>query len=614
VVEDRVSFEELMAVRQFEQLAVFGGAGLMTTHVRELSDEERRQDFPIDEATIAWGSTSVPEGGGESPVAAALRAGGIPICSFGDPTAVGPLSVMVAGTTAIPQCTDLSNGDKRVVILDDGQTRRMDEQTCDPTPDADRARATILDLEGEAVARASYEVASSVTSVEVVVVTPSVSCRMARAGDEVTPLILGYAVARAFDLPSGPPRALSSATSRRTGLIPNVDIAPTILGLLQAPIPDSMDGQRIRSSRQAAPFHLHRQHLEQRRIRLPLQLGEVVFVVVAGLLVLVSLVVVTKRGGLRPTWAWSVRLLILSAMALLIPLSLGGWLPHLTYAVVIPFVVLTVLALVLIAQFLGPRTKIGPFAILGLIGLLVLMTDWAVGWRGLGIPLLGGTMFDGARFYGIPNAFLFLLVASALFVAWRLPARWGFALLVAAGLFAGLPWTGADIGGAATMFTAAAVWWASRVRHRLRPLVVVEALAIVVVGVGVVLLANRFGPGSPTHATRFVERTGGSWSRAWAEFRDRLTVGVRQIRDVPASVIPLIGLPIGLWVALRGPGAVGRGLRAAGRGWRDVVVTLCVAGMVAFFANDTGVAAAAPAFLYVLAALAYPAIVTRRAT
>jgi hypothetical protein len=280
----------------------------------------------------------------------------------------------------------------------------------------------------------------------------------------------------------------------------------------------------------------------------------------------------------------------------------------------VPFVVASVVVLVVVAQVLGPRTGAGPFAVLGVVGLAVLAADAASGWRGLGIPLLGGTMFDGVRFYGLPNAFLFLLVASALFAAWRLPPRWGFWVLVAGALFAGLPWTGADIGGAATMFTAAAVWWALRVRHRVRPQVVVGAVAIVVAGVAVILLANRFGPGPPTHATRFVERTGDSWSRGWAEFRDRLSVGVRQVRDAPASIIPLLGLPIALWFAVRARGSVGAGLKASGRRWRDVVVTLCLAGMVAFVANDTGVAAAAPAFLYVLAALAYPAIVTKRAS
>jgi hypothetical protein len=614
VVEDRVSFEELLAVRQFEQLARSGGAGLMTTHVRALTRQEQRDGFPIQEATIAWGTTAVPEGGRVSPIAEALRNGGVPICSYGDPAAVGPLTMFIAGPRGITSCADLSTGDDRVVILDDGQTRRMDAETCDPTPDADRMRSTILGLEGEAMARASFDVGASVSSVAVLVVAPSVSCRMKRVGDEVTPVILGSVVSRPLDLTPEPPQALSSVTSRRTGLIPNVDIAPTILrrGPIVAPIPDTMDGQPIRFSDAPAPFHLHRIHLEQRRIRVPLQLGEVALVSLTGLLTIGSLVVVSRRRELRPVFARTMRFAILAGVALLIPLSLGGWLPRLTYPVVLPFIVVSVIGLVVLAQVLGPRTRAGPFAVLGAIGLVVMAADAAAGWRGLGIPLVGGTMFDGVRFYGLPNAFLFLLAASAMFVAWRLPSPWGFALLVAAALFAGSPWTGADMGGAATLFAAAAMWWAVRVRRRAGPLVVVEALLLVVAGVAAVLLLNRYGPGPTTHATHFVERTGGSASRAWAVFRDRLSQGAHQVRDAPAAILPLLGLPVVGWLVVRARGAIGDGLQAAGQRWRVAVMTLCVAGMVAFFANDTGVAAAAPAFLYALAALAYPTIVTKR--
>jgi ABC-type Co2+ transport system permease subunit len=42
------------------------------------------------------------------------------------------------------------------------------------------------------------------------------------------------------------------------------------------------------------------------------------------------------------------------------------------------------------------------------------------------------------------------------------------------------------------------------------------------------------------------------------------------------------------------------------RAWRDLIVALCLASVVAYFVNDTGVAAAAPAFLYAMAALTFP--------
>jgi hypothetical protein len=46
----------------------------------------------------------------------------------------------------------------------------------------------------------------------------------------------------------------------------------------------------------------------------------------------------------------------------------------------------------------------------------------------------------------------------------------------------------------------------------------------------------------------------------------------------------------------------------AGSPWRETLVVLTIAAMASFFVNDTGVAAAAPAFLYAATAMVYPAL------
>jgi hypothetical protein len=389
--------------------------------------------------------------------------------------------------------------------------------------------------------------------------------------------------------------------------VANVDVAPTILRFFGIPIPSEMDGQPIEFTDDPAPFKLHRLHLEQRRIRLPIQLAEVAFVAGSGAVAIVVLLIQSRRRHLRRWIAESMRFVTLCVAALPIPVMLGGLLPRLTYWVVVPFLILSVVGLAALARSTRLPGAIGPFVFLGLVGLAVVLVDGLFGWRGARIPLIGGTMFDGARFYGIPNALLCLPLASAMFVAAALPAFAGFLLLVGTALFAGFPSLGADIGGAITIFFAAGLWWVLRTRRRvgIRELAVVAG--VTALGLGAVLLANRYLPGTPTHATRFVERTGGSLGGRLHTYSDRLKVGIDQVRDVPAALIPLVGLFVVLGLTLARPGPIGWGLDRAGRWWRHVVTVLCLAGVVSFLANDTGVAAAAPVFLYAMSAMAYPA-------
>ncbi|MGH2579096.1 MAG: hypothetical protein ACRDG9_15300, partial [Actinomycetota bacterium] len=280
----------------------------------------------------------------------------------------------------------------------------------------------------------------------------------------MTPIVVARAEPDRLPRPSGAMHALRSDTTRQTGLVANVDVAATILEFFGVPIPAEMEGRPIELTDDPAPLALHRRHLEQRRIRLPIQLAEVSFVAAAGLMAILLLLMASRRGSISSRRARAMRFLVLCVVALPIPLMLGGLLPRLTYWVIIPFLILSVMALaVLASRWPGP---VGPLTFLGLVGLAVLVLDAAFGWRGARIPLLGGTMFDGARFYGLPNAFLCLLLAGGLIVASALPAFPGFLVLVGAGLFAGFPSLGADVGGTITLFFAAGLWWVLRTRRR----------------------------------------------------------------------------------------------------------------------------------------------------
>jgi hypothetical protein len=324
--------------------------------------------------------------------------------------------------------------------------------------------------------------------------------------------------------------------------------------------------------------------------------------------------VLARRGSLPEPFLGWLHLLVLCCVALPISLIAGGLLPRRTYLIVVPFVVGLTLLLALAARDAARGDPLWGMSILGMVGLAFIVVDAAFGGHAFRAPLFGGIMFDGVRYYGLGNAFIPTLVASSVFVAWRLERTTAVAGLFGVGLVAGFPHLLADVGASITMFAAAGMWWtlARRPRPNAREWRTWGRAAVaigvaVVVGLGIVLLVNRYGPGSPTHAARFVERTHGRLGTAIRDVWHRLGIGVGQIRRYPVGLLPLIGLPVALWLTVRGPGPIGVGLRTVDDRWRDVIVVLVLVAVVGFVANDTGVAASAPAFLYVFAALALPA-------
>lgn len=594
-VLDPLPFEDLLDVSEFRDVARAGGAGLMTTNVR-------RPDISLSSYLAIAGGQRSP-GSGSPLLSDELGRHGVAVCLFGAAEAAGEVR-----TAFLPDF--LGSFAWAMALGPDGRVSPCSPQLVG----AAESLAVVVDVPDILGAESDPQSAGALLTESlallnsprtmVLVVVPEPTAAMDSVGDEVTPLLMATGASQDLSTGGGPTHALTSSTTRQPGLVANVDVAPTVLEFFGLPIPEAMEGQPIEVSEEPAPFELHRRHLEQRRIRLPIQLGQLAFVTLGGVVAIAALVALATGRGLSPHVSAALRFLALCGAALMVPLLLGGLLPRLTYGVAVPFVVLSAIGLAVLSRSARWSGSTGPFAFLGAVGLAASVIDAAFGWPGARLPLLGGTMFDGVRFYGLPNAFIALLLASALFVASRLDPLRGALLLVAAGLFAGFPSLGANVGASIALFLAAGLWWVLRTRGRVGPREAAFVIGTVALGLGVVLLANRVG--MPTHATRFVE-TQTSIGGVLRVFFDRMQSSLRMLTEVPAGYIPILGLPVVSWLAITRPGPIGRGLDVAGESWRHALIVLTVAGIAAFFVEDTGVAAAGPVFLYAMAGLAYPA-------
>ena len=237
-------------------------------------------------------------------------------------------------------------------------------------------------------------------------------------------------------------------------------------------------------------------------------------------------------------------------------------------------------------------------ALLGAVLLGLVALDLVLGGHGLAQPLLGGSAWDGERFYGLGNGYFAFALAAVMLVAGFAPlSAVATALLLAGlGVVDGLPRLGADVGGALTsMLTAAAALVVlAPGRPRARRVVFLAGLAVAA-AVAVALGAGLGGPVS--HAGRFAERLTQGPADAAGVVVDQLARNLRLLANSPfAWAGPLEVLLAGL-IALRPPPPLDRLPE-----WTRRVLGLGAFGsLLLILLNDTGVTATAASGLFLLA-------------
>jgi hypothetical protein len=397
---------------------------------------------------------------------------------------------------------------------------------------------------------------------------------------------------------------LTSDSTRREGVVSSPDLVPTAIasgGFLA----QRSGGEPIRVVDAPPPIGLHERYVQSKRLTVPIGTAAALFAVLGSLFGIVMLLWGASPVRLRTLSAW----VAISAPFLALSLLLVGHLPSLTYATVVPFLIATTavgtLALVPVARRRGTLAAI---AVAGVILLAALGVEAALGWTAALTPLLGGSQLDGGRFFGLPNAFIGLLLGGSIYVAQRLARTHGTVLIAVVGLIAGSPWTGSNIGAAVTLFAGAGIWWGLRgglVWWR----TVIAAGASELAGATLVVVAHRYLTSAETHVTRFAEDSGGI-SGIWDKLVDRLGVGTHLIASNPFALLPVLGVFVTLIAVLRPPGPV-RTTFDDMPVWRLALLAMLLGSVVAYVANDSGAAAIGEGFTTSLAGLLYVSLLRR---
>lgn len=620
-----MAFEDFMAYPEMRQLARAGGAGLLSTRPEEEGwgsfltlGAGARMDSQADSLDV---EITYPEDCGEPAHAPCVGVGVVAPEQMTDATDDGRLPGLLgqvlweAGhSVSVGLTPPGSIGNPEALVAMDRSGRMAVSEELLPLA-ADLSVISFSDLPartGEngksfqtdlAMQLLRTEISAATTNeLQIIVLAANPPGASPPSEDYLTPIVLAQGYPPGLFPANGEMHTLTSDSTHRVGVVSNEDVAPTVLQFLGESVPSEMLGSPIRTVDAPVPFRLHARYLDNICLR------ETVQVAAGGLLLLLggALFVcawLRRRGSVRAglVGAW----LSLTVPLLGASLLAAGSLPVLNGWTVGGFVLLVPLGVAAIAIRFRHRGELVPPAIVGGAILAYMTVELAAGSPSMLTTFLGGTGLDGARFYGIPNVDVGLVLGAVMWIVPSIRRTWvGFALIFAAGLLVGLPWFGAnhEVG----MFVAAGAWLALGGSWRR----VTWRGVLVVLGVTALGLVAIFGAdlvtATPTHGTRFLTGHGGVGviEKLW----DRLTIGLRLLALNPVGILYLAALPVVLFMTIRPGPRLGRTLERQPR-WRVSMAITLAACIVAFFANDTGVSAVGLGFAAAAMGLAYMSLV-----
>ena len=601
-----ISFEEALRDPLYSRLSRAGGIGLLTT-----SGEAASQD----DAAASLGAGRTLEPGSVRPFSFSTDNTEVTVnfrraSTEGEPGLLGSVLAEEGRTVAYLDHSTEGSGPAMLAAMD--AAGHIPLASIHPFPTLDHLPpgfavdlVPLLD-EADLVVSSdpeSFEHAIGETSareVLVIVVSTPPSASMRRGGDLVTPIVLARGAPGDLLRAESEPHGLTSATTRRHGIVSNVDVAPTVLDFLGVPVPAEMVGAPITRSG-SAPTDLHRRYLEWRRVVSPVGVGALGLAIAS---LVIGFVLAVGLWRSRPWVLGMLAALGLGSIALVVVFVPASLLPTFTWPVLIATLAVGAAALTMLALRLGRGHPAGPVAIVSLAGLVLVVADVATGWHSGLTPLLGGSAMDGERFFGLGNPYAGIVLSGAVLSAAFLRRGAGLALLGGTAAFAGLPFLGADVGGCITLAVAAALWYALDRWGRLDRRAWALAGAAALLAVAMVVLSHGLLPPGQTHVSRAVGQ--GGVLGALEIFWHRLELNIRLTSEVPSAWLAVLGLPVWLIVALRPPRRLKPSVDADER-WRRAIVVLALSGMVGYVVNDT-FGTASIAFLFLSVAAVYPLV------
>jgi hypothetical protein len=354
---------------------------------------------------------------------------------------------MRTGYEKLLQAFDRLPQDTALVVLETGDLSRLEEMRTDTRDDVfNMQRQLTLKRLNELVGNLISRLDPQRELLLIISPTPGKS-------DTENPQYLTPIIAYGAGVTPG---MLSSPTTKRAGIVMNTDIAPTVLQFLNIEIPGEMTGQPMHiSAREKVEVSVLDRMLNQLTITYNIRPGiQKAYIFYQLILLLVSLYYIfwrrKKLGRVLEPFLLSV--MVVPLVYLLLPLfpQPAGW------VVILELLILTVL-ITLFTIFIHRHGRLDPFIFLCFTNAGIILLDTILGNPLQKTSIMGYDPIVGARFYGIGNEYMGILIGSIIIgstsLLTRFPRWRKFLIIFIGGLYLitiyilAAPQLGTNVGG-----------------------------------------------------------------------------------------------------------------------------------------------------------------------
>lgn len=436
----------------------------------------------------------------------------------------------------------------------------------------------------------------------IMVVSPTYSSFAAKSGKKLTPVIIsGSGVEDGI---------LSSDTTRREGIIGNVDIAPYIASFFSSNT-NLFTGKPIyvlnKEDKLTYIKDLNNQTAFLYKNRLSVLFSFAIYEIIVSFLVFLAIQFGAKR---RLKLYKFLEYLLLSNMAIPIALLVLPFVKAVNiYDAIIKIIIITIL-LTVIATFIRKETIDSIIFLSGLMCLL-LTIDIMSGSGLIKMSFLGYDPIIGARYYGVGNEFMGILIGASMVFATAILDRYnankGLSIIVfvIVTIAIGFPKFGANVGGTIAATFAFAFVMLKIFNSRLRFAHYVYIISAVFGFVLFIALVDLYFVESSSHLANAIKQINTSGPNViYSIIKRKISMNLKLFGTTIWSKV-LISSLVFLGVLFYRPFGISKKIFDRYRNLSKGLLGILIACIVSFLVNDSGVVASATAIIFLAMTLMY---------